>query len=95
MKYLNIDSCILMSDFEKLKIGANIAPIKNKNELAKILRTKSKFKGMGQNTMYAVIYRAEKDGYKKRHDYLIESIIEILNSGLDNVITEEHLVKER
>lgn len=95
MNYLDIDNCILISDFERLKVGANIAPIQSKNELAKILRTRTKFKKTSQSAIYTTMYRAENRGYKKRPDDLIEAILEILNSGLDNVITEDHLIKEK
>ena len=78
---LDIDKCIIIGDFKRIKEG--IFPIKNKLNLSIQL---ARLSSDTPNSIYSRLYRYEKDGFFHRSEKLITNICEILR------VTEDELV---
>lgn len=99
MKKLDIDNCIIKSDVSKIKKEPPLKKIKTKRRLSKEIDKKKLIKGATESAIYTKLWRLEKDGYEaeKEPTDIIEAILEVLNSGLDEQdekVSKSDLIKE-
>lgn len=96
MKKLDIDNCIIKGDVIRIQLEPPVNKIKTKWNLSKILSKKKLFKSLSHTALYTKLYRLEREGFEesKAPKELIEAVLNELNNGIPEKLTEADLIKE-